>query len=148
MKVAARTTKIQHYASYMIGGEEVYGIAQLVPGGYVFTADGSHEHRLVSYKDVDLLLYGQVDIAHQQWVIDAAQGARTSDATYTTPDGLVLQGTAQWIAREQAWLFIDAATDHAYLTQRTHALVLGGRVDILEAQREADGNLAARVCGY
>jgi hypothetical protein len=45
------------------------------------------------------------------------------------------------------WLFIDER-DHAYLTQRAHALVLGGTVALLEAQRMADGNLAAKVCGY
>jgi hypothetical protein len=67
-----RTSTIVHYASYRTHGTEVYGLARLVPGGYVFTADGSHEHRLVSYKDMDLMLYGQVEIAHAQWAIDDA----------------------------------------------------------------------------
>ena len=75
---------------------------------------------------------------------DAAQ---TYYATYTEPTGLVLQGTATWRPIEQAWLFVSDANE-AYLTRRTHALVLGGNVQVLEAQRAADGNLVARICGY
>src|SRR5262245_6321168 len=82
----------------------------------------------------------------QQQVADE-QAAQTYYATYITPDGLVLQGTAQWMPAD-GWLFIDAETAHAYLTQRAAALTLGGRVDILEAQREADGDLVRKVCGY
>lgn len=74
--------------------------------------------------------------------------AQTYYATYTEPTGLVLQGTATWRPVEQAWLFVSDANE-AYLTRRAHALVLGGNVQVLEAQREADGNLAAKVCrGY
>jgi hypothetical protein len=76
---------------------------------------------------------------------DAAQ---TYYASYVTPDGLLLQGTATWIPAEAGWLFVDAETNHAYLTHRAASLTLGGRVDILESQRQADGNLAAKVCGY
>jgi hypothetical protein len=79
--------------------------------------------------------------------VASSPGRPTYYATYTTPDGLVLQGTAQWVEDDAGWLFIDE-TDQAYLTQRAHALVLGGNVAILEAQRVADGNLAAKVCGY
>jgi hypothetical protein len=74
--------------------------------------------------------------------------AQTYYASYVTPDGLLLQGTATWIPAEAGWLFIEAETNHAYLTQRAHALVLGGNVALVEAQRVADGNLVARVCGY
>ena len=75
---------------------------------------------------------------------DAAQ---TYYATYTDPTGLVLQGTATWRRAEQAWLFVSEANE-AYLTRRAHALVLGGNVQLLEAQRDADGHLVARICGY
>ena len=86
----------------------------------------------------------------QEREAQAQTASQTYYATYTTPDGLVLQGTAQWCASgiyvDAGWLFIDEATDHAYLTRRAHALVLGGRVDLLEAQREADGDLVRKVC--
>lgn len=76
------------------------------------------------------------------------QAAQKYYATYNTPDGLVLQGTAEWMPSEGGWLVIDEVTNYAYLTRRAHALVLGGRVDILEAQRAADGDLVHKVCGY
>jgi hypothetical protein len=82
--------------------------------------------------------------------VASSAGRATYYATYTTPDGLVLQGTAQWVEDDAGWLFIDEA-DHAYLTSRTHALVLGGNVAILEAQRVADETApghVARICGY
>jgi hypothetical protein len=62
----------------------------------------------------------------------------------------VLQGTAQWVEEDAGWLFIDER-DQAYLTQRAHALVLGGRCDIADAKRaeeEAAGGLVAILCGY
>jgi hypothetical protein len=71
-------------------------------------------------------------------------------ATYTTTDGLVLQGTAQWLPKD-GWLFIDTETDHAYLTQRSNALVLGGHkatADAKRAEEEAAGGLVAIICGY
>jgi hypothetical protein len=48
---------IQHYAH--LG--DVEGIARLVPGGYVFTADATGARRLVAYTDVELVLHGLVD---------------------------------------------------------------------------------------
>jgi hypothetical protein len=80
--VAQRPTKIQHYASYVIHGQEVYGIATLLSGGYSFVPDVG-EGRLVSYKDVDLTLYGHVATAEQQWDADQAQGGlvRTTSRT-------------------------------------------------------------------
>ena len=49
--VAQTPTRIQHYASLTIGGEDVYGIATLIAGGYSFRPDDSREVRLVSYKE-------------------------------------------------------------------------------------------------
>lgn len=71
--VSRPTTKIQHYASYVIDGQEVTGIARLLPGGYYFTP-AVGESRLVSYKDVDLTLYGRCDLADAQYAADTAQG--------------------------------------------------------------------------
>ena len=65
---------VAHYASYIIAGEEVFGIATLIAGGYSFRLDGSREVRLVSYKDVDLMLYGRCDLADAQWAEDCATG--------------------------------------------------------------------------
>lgn len=85
MATIPRTTKIVHYASYLINGEEVFGIARLVGGGYYFTPDIG-ESRLVSYKDVELTLFGNVDIAHQQWVIDEANGGLVATCSRTIRD--------------------------------------------------------------
>jgi hypothetical protein len=68
------TTPIQHYASYVIAGEEVYGVATLIAGGYSFRPDDSREVRLVSYKDGDLLLYGRCDLADGQYLADELAG--------------------------------------------------------------------------
>ena len=65
--------KVQHYASFIVDGAEVYGVATLVPGGYSFRPDGTHSVRLVSYTDADLLLYGRVDLADRQHEADKAQ---------------------------------------------------------------------------
>lgn len=86
MATVAHSTKVVHYASYLINGEEVWGIARLVPGGYVFTPEGSHERRLVSYKYVELLLYGLVPLADQQWVIDQAQGGLVATCSRTVQE--------------------------------------------------------------
>jgi hypothetical protein len=64
-----------HYASYIINGEEVYGTAELLNGsGHLFRKDGERQARLVSYKDVDLLLYGLVEVADMQHDIDLLVG--------------------------------------------------------------------------
>ena len=67
-------------------------------------------------------------------------------ASYYAPDESCTQGTAQYVDGH-GWLFIPAdGGDMLYASML--ALVLGGRVDILETQRDKDGNLAAKVCGY
>ena len=67
-------SKTVHYASYLVNGEELYGTATLIAGGYSFRPEGSREVRLVSYKDVDLMLYGLADVADMQHDIDMAVG--------------------------------------------------------------------------
>jgi hypothetical protein len=63
-----------HYASYLVNGEEVYGTAELLNGsGYLFRKDGERQATLVSYKDVDLMLYGLVD-ADAQHDVDMLVG--------------------------------------------------------------------------
>jgi hypothetical protein len=59
----------------MVGNEEIYGTAELVNGsGYLFRADGERQATLVSYKDVNLMLYGLVDLAGAQYVDDELHG--------------------------------------------------------------------------
>jgi len=68
---------IMHYASYLDkrSGEEVYGTATLVNGsGYLFRPDGERQATLVSYKDVDLMLYGLVEVAGAQYLADELAG--------------------------------------------------------------------------
>ena len=72
--VAQTPTRIQHYASLTIGGEDVYGIATLIAGGYSFRPDDSREVRLVSYKDSNLLLFGRCDLADAQYLTDELAG--------------------------------------------------------------------------
>jgi hypothetical protein len=67
--------KTVHYASYLVNGTEIYGTAELVCGsGYLFRQDGERRATLVSYTDVDLLLYGLADVADMQHDIDLAVG--------------------------------------------------------------------------
>jgi hypothetical protein len=86
--VARTSTKVQHYASLIIGGEEVYGIATRVDGGYSFRPDRVFPTRVVSYADPNLMLYGRVDLSEAQRVIDQGQGglvyrtSRTMQALY------------------------------------------------------------------
>jgi hypothetical protein len=64
-----------HYASYEINGIEACGTAELVNGsGYLFRKDGEHRATLVSYTDVNLLLFGRVDIADAKWAEDTSTG--------------------------------------------------------------------------
>jgi hypothetical protein len=66
-------------------------------------------------------------------------------ASYYAPDGSCTRGTAQHVAG-RGWLFVpEDGADLFYASGE--ALVLGGRVDLLEAQRTADGALVARICG-
>jgi len=108
--------------------------------------EGRCKHRYA----VCLVKKAQVQAAEEQ-------AAQTYYATYTTPDGEVLQGTARWIPQSTApwlpgdgWLFLSE-TEEAYFTGRAHALVLGGNVAIATAKRaeeEAAGGLVAITCGY
>lgn len=77
--VTQRPTKIQHFASYLINGQEVCGVARLVGGGYYFTPEAG-ESRLVSYKDVDLILYGRCDLVA---AADVADGDRVKTCSRT-----------------------------------------------------------------
>ena len=45
-------------------------MATLVAGGYTFRPDESREVVLVSYKDANLMLYGVVALADQQYLAD------------------------------------------------------------------------------
>jgi hypothetical protein len=70
-------TSIIHYASLLVnnGTEEVYGTAELLNGsGYLFRKDGERQATLVSYKDVNLMLYGLADVVDMQHDIDLAVG--------------------------------------------------------------------------
>jgi hypothetical protein len=67
--------KTVHYASYVVNGNEVYGTAELLNGsGYLFRKDGERQATLVTYKDVNLMLYGRCDLADNQYIDDALSG--------------------------------------------------------------------------
>ena len=67
--------KTVHYASYLVNNEEVFGTAELVCGsGYLFRKDGERQATLVSYKDVNLMLYGRCDLADAQYIDDELRG--------------------------------------------------------------------------
>ena len=75
MATVTQTTKIVHYAAYVIDGHDVCGTAELLRGsGYLFRADGETAAYLVSYKDQDLCLYGLVDVADAQLADDTRVG--------------------------------------------------------------------------
>ena len=67
--------KTVHYASYLVNGAEVFGTAELVNGsGYLFRQDGERAATLVSYKDVNLMLYGLCAVAEAQYIDDELHG--------------------------------------------------------------------------
>jgi hypothetical protein len=66
--------RVAHFASLMIGNEEVFGVATLVAGGYSFRPDDSRAVRLVSYRDVNLMLFGRCDLADAQYIDDELRG--------------------------------------------------------------------------
>jgi hypothetical protein len=71
------------YASLMVKGEEVFGVAELLNGsGYLFRADGQRQATLVSYKDVNLMLYGLVDVADGQYLADELAGGAALICTH------------------------------------------------------------------
>ena len=64
-----------HYASYLVNGTEVFGTAELLNGsGYLFRTDGERTATLVSYKDINLMLYGRVELAFDQYLDDELHG--------------------------------------------------------------------------
>jgi hypothetical protein len=68
-------TKTLHYASYVVNGNEVYGTAELLNGsGYLFRKDGERTATVVSYKDVNLMLYGRCALAFDQYIDDELHG--------------------------------------------------------------------------
>ena len=70
-----------HYASYLVNGEDIYGTAELVSGsGYLFRQDGERQATLVSYKDVNLMLYGLCALADTQYVDDEIRGGAAAIA--------------------------------------------------------------------
>jgi hypothetical protein len=70
-----------HYASLMVKDEELFGTAELLNGsGYLFRKDGERQATLVSYKDVNLMLYGLVDVADMQHDVDMVVGGYASVA--------------------------------------------------------------------
>lgn len=73
-----------------------------------------------------------------------AQGERYF-ATYYDPTGEGHQGIATRTG--SGWLFVAEDGLDPFFAARA-SLVLGGNVAIYEAQREADGDLVRKVCGY
>ena len=66
---------VTHYASLLVGKEELFGTAELVCGsGYLFRQDGERQATLVSYKDVSLMLYGLCALADAQYITDELRG--------------------------------------------------------------------------
>ena len=73
--------RIAHFASYLVGNKEVFGTAILIPGGYAFRPDDSRAVRLVSYKDVNLMLFGRCDLATAQYLDDEIRGGAAAICT-------------------------------------------------------------------
>jgi hypothetical protein len=70
-----------HYASLMVKDEELYGTAELVCGsGYLFRKDGELKATLVSYRDINLMLFGLVAVADAQADIDTLVGGAAAVA--------------------------------------------------------------------
>jgi hypothetical protein len=73
--------KTVHYASYERNGQEEYGTAELLNGsGYLFRRDGERQAVLVSYRDPNLLLFGIVQLADQQYLDDEVRGGAAAIA--------------------------------------------------------------------
>jgi hypothetical protein len=65
----------------MVGTDEIYGTAELVTGsGYLFRKDGERQAVLVSYKDVNLMLFGRCDLATSQYIDDEIRGGAAAVA--------------------------------------------------------------------
>ena len=71
IRTARKPQNITHYAYY----GDLYGTAELLNGsGYLFRADGQRKATLVSYKDVNLMLYGRCNLADNQYIYDVLAG--------------------------------------------------------------------------
>jgi hypothetical protein len=67
--------RITHYASLLVGTDEIFGTAELVNGsGYLFRKDGERKATLVNYRDPNLMLYGLLDVADAQHDVDMLVG--------------------------------------------------------------------------
>ena len=67
--------KIVHYASLTVNDTDLYGTAELLNGsGYLFRKDGERKATVVSFKDVNLMLYGLCDLAEMQHDVDTLLG--------------------------------------------------------------------------
>jgi hypothetical protein len=73
--------QILHFASVLVNDVEQYGIAEKVPGGYLFRRDGARQAVLISYRNPHLLLHGRVDLVA---AADAADGDRVLRCSRTT----------------------------------------------------------------
>jgi hypothetical protein len=74
---ARKPQPVTHYA--YLG--DVYGTAELLCGtGYLFRAEGERTAHLVSYKDPELTLLGEVALSEMQADIDLALGGAAAVA--------------------------------------------------------------------
>ena len=73
--------KTVHYASFLVNDEETYGTAELLNGsGWLFRKDGERTAMVVSYKDINLMLYGRGDLADAQYLDDEVAGGAVAIA--------------------------------------------------------------------
>ena len=77
--------KTVHYASLTVNGEDVYGTAELLSGsGWLFRKDGEKKALVVSYKDMNLMLYGLVVESDMQHDVDLLVGGYAAVACSRT----------------------------------------------------------------
>jgi hypothetical protein len=82
MATLPRTTKIVHYASFMLDGNDVYGTAERTTGGYIFRPETGHKALLVDYRNVDLFLFGVVSLVAEADRADGNRVVRCSRTLY------------------------------------------------------------------
>jgi len=105
-------------------------------GGYLFTPDQGQEPWLVSYKDPDLMLFGQVDIADAQAALDGdlvqrayagrpATVATTLDALQRVADDArqAAQAHTQAGSAWEAETLTELARQVQRLVNRAHAVL-------------------------
>ena len=66
--------RITHYASLVVGTEEIFGTAELIAGGYLFRREGERRATLVRYRDPNLVLNGLVALSEMQRELDDLLG--------------------------------------------------------------------------